>query len=42
MLFKFAHRKTKELFVSISKRSLVGTLITIGDVTVSIAIDVIF
>ena len=34
--------KTKEPFVSITNRSLVGTLITIGDVTVSIAIDVIF
>ena len=30
MLFKFAHRKTKEPFVSITNRSLVGTLITTG------------
>ena len=42
LLFKFAHRKRKEPFVSITNRSLVGTLITTGDVTVSIAIDVIF
>ena len=42
LLFKFAHRKTKEPFVSITNRSLVGTLITIGDVTASIAIDVMF
>ena len=41
LLFKFAHRKRKEPFVSITNRSLVGTLITTGDVKVSIAIDVI-
>ena len=39
LLFKFAHRKTKGLFVSITNKSLVGTLITVGDVTVGIPIS---
>ena len=34
----FANHKTKESFVLIANESLVGTLMTIGDVTVSIAI----
>ena len=43
-LFRYSNLLTvkKEPIVSITNRSLVGTLITIGDVTVSIAIDVIF
>ena len=35
----FASRRTKEVFVLTANKHLVGTLMTIGDVTVSIAID---
>ena len=38
MIFKFANHRTKEFFVSRANKPLVGTLMTIGDVTVSIAI----
>ena len=38
LLFKCAIHCTKELFVSTANRSLVGTLMTIGDVSLSIAI----
>ena len=34
----FANHRTKESFVSTANKPLVGTLMTIGDVTVSIAI----
>jgi len=33
LLFKYPGNETKELFVSVANSSLVGTLITIGDVT---------
>ena len=39
MIFKFANHRTKEFFVSTANKPLVGTLMTIGDVTVSIAIS---
>ena len=35
----FANHRTKESFVSTANKPLVGTLMTIGDVTVSIAIQ---
>ena len=38
LLFKCAIRCTKELFVSTANRSLGGTFMTIGDVSLSIAI----
>ena len=38
MIFKFANHRTKESFVTATNKPLVGTLTTIGDVTVSIAI----
>ena len=38
LIFKFANRRTKESFVTATNKPLVGTLMTIGDVTVSIAI----
>ena len=37
-MFKFANHRRKELFVSTANKPLVGTLMTIGDVTVNIAI----
>ena len=36
----FANHRTKESFVSTANKPLVGTLMTIGDLTVSIAIAV--
>lgn len=36
LIFKFANHRTKEFFVSTANKPLVGTLMTIGDVTVSI------
>ena len=39
LLFKCSKRKTKESFVSPANSSLVGILITIGDVTDIFAID---
>ena len=38
----FANHRTKESFVSTANKPLVGTLMTIGDVTVSIAIGLLF
>ena len=38
LIFKFANHRTKESFVSTANNLLVGTLMTIDDVTVSIAI----
>ena len=37
-IFKFCQHRTKESFVSTANKPLVGILMTIGDVTVSIAI----
>ena len=37
LIFNFANRRAKESFVSTANKLLVGTLITIGDITVSIA-----
>lgn len=34
LLFKFPGNETKELFVSAANNSLVGTIITIGDVPI--------
>jgi len=38
LIFKFANHRTKEFFLSTANEPLVGALMTIGDVTLSIAI----
>jgi len=38
LIFKLTNHRTKEFFVSAANKPLVGTLMTIDDVTVSIAI----
>ena len=38
LIFKFANHRTKEFFISTANNPLVETLMTIGGVTVSIAI----
>ena len=40
LIFNFANHRTKESFVSSANKPLVGTLMTIADVTVSIATEV--
>ena len=40
-MFEFANHRTKAFFVSTANKPLVGTSMTKGDVTVSIAIKVV-
>ena len=38
MIFKFANHQTKEPFVSVANKALVGILITIGDIIILISL----